>query len=62
MDAAWPPASRISRSTVLMVEDGEFGSGGNGVVLLASEVVFAASITAGVLLIILFFFVLHPSS
>ena len=39
----------ISRSTVLMVEEGELGSGGKGVVLDASEVVFAASITGGVL-------------
>lgn len=34
-----PPASRISRSTVLMVDCGELGSGGNRVVFAASEVV-----------------------
>lgn len=39
----------ISRSTVLIVEEGELGSGGKGVVLEASEVVFAASITGAVL-------------
>lgn len=42
---ASPPASLISRSTVLMVDCGELGCGGNGTVLLASEVVFAATTT-----------------
>lgn len=42
---ASPPASLISRSTVLMVDCGELGFGGNGTVLLASEVVFAATTT-----------------
>lgn len=44
-----PLVRLISRSTVLIVEEGELGSGGKGVVLDASEVVFAASITGGVL-------------
>jgi hypothetical protein len=43
---AWPPASRISRSTVLIVDCGEFGSGGNGFAAYASLVDFAATITA----------------
>lgn len=42
---ASPPASTISRATVLIVEYVELGSGGNGKVLLASEVVFAATTT-----------------
>jgi len=45
MEIALPPASLISRSTVLMVDCGEFGSGGNGCVLLASDVVLAATAT-----------------
>lgn len=43
--AAWPPASWISRATVVIVEAGELGSGGKGIVCVASEIVFAASIT-----------------
>ena len=42
---ASPPASRISRSTVLIVDWEEFGSGGKGDVLLASEVVLAETTT-----------------
>lgn len=42
---ASPPASRISLSTVLMVESEEFGSGGNGFVVFASLVDFAATTT-----------------
>ena len=45
---ALPPASVISRATVLMVEAGELGSGGNGLHVLASEVVFALTTTVGV--------------
>jgi len=45
IEIASPPASLISRSTVLMVDCGEFGSGGNGCVLLASDVVLAATAT-----------------
>jgi len=45
MEIALPPTSLISRSTVLMVDCGEFGSGGNGRVLLASDVVLAATAT-----------------
>jgi hypothetical protein len=43
---ASPPASRISRSTVLMVDCDEFGSGGKGFAFEASETVFAATTTA----------------
>lgn len=42
---AVPPASLISRSTVLMVDWGELGSGGNGDAVAASLVVFAATTT-----------------
>ena len=42
---ACPPASRISRHTVLMVDAWEFGSGGKGVVLYASLVDLAATTT-----------------
>ena len=42
---ASPPTSRISRSTVLIVDCGELGSGGNGFALEASEVLFAATTT-----------------
>jgi hypothetical protein len=45
MAVAEPPASRISRATVDMVEADEFGSGGKGVVLEASDVDFAATTT-----------------
>lgn len=41
---AVPPADWISRATVEMVEAGEFGSGGKGVVF-GSEVDFAATTT-----------------
>ena len=47
MGVASPPASRISRVTVEMVEAGELGSGGKGDVVEASEVVFAATTTEG---------------
>jgi hypothetical protein len=40
-----PPDSRISRSTVEMVEAGVLGSGGKGVVVVASEVDLAATMT-----------------
>lgn len=40
------PASLISRSTVLIVDMDEFGSGGKGTVLDASLVDFAATTTA----------------
>lgn len=40
-----PPASRISRATVLMVDCGELGSGGKGDALEASDVLFAATTT-----------------
>lgn len=43
---------------MVIVDWEEFGSGGNGVVFEASEVVFAASITVGLLVIVNFFFVL----
>jgi len=46
MAVAVPPVARISRSTVEMVEAGEFGSGGKGVVWEASEVLLAAMTTA----------------
>jgi hypothetical protein len=42
---AVPPASRISRATVDMVEAEEFGSGGKGVVSEALDVDFAATTT-----------------
>lgn len=45
MAVACPPASLISRSTVLIVDCWEFGSGGNGFVAYASEVDFAATTT-----------------
>lgn len=45
IDEAWPPALRFSRSTVLIFDCEEFGSGRNGLVLYASENVLAASIT-----------------
>jgi hypothetical protein len=41
-----PPASVISRATVLMVDLEELGSGGKGTVSSALEVVFAATTTA----------------
>jgi hypothetical protein len=44
---AVPPASRISRATVEMVEADEFGSGGNGLICEASDVDFAATTTGG---------------
>ena len=44
---ALPPASVISRATVLIVDAGEFGSGGKGEHVVASDVVFAATTTAG---------------
>lgn len=40
---------------MVIVDWGEFGSGGNGVVFEASEVVFAASITVSLLVIVDFF-------
>lgn len=43
---AVPPAERISRTTVEIVEERELGSGGKGCVVEASEVVFAATTTA----------------
>lgn len=43
--AASPPASRISLSTVLIVDSCELGSGGNGATVVASEVLFAATTT-----------------
>jgi hypothetical protein len=46
MAVAVPPASRISRATVEMVDAEEFGSGGKGEVLEASEMDFAATTTA----------------
>jgi hypothetical protein len=46
MAVALPPASVISRTTVLIVDAEEFGSGGKGVVFDASEVVLAATTTA----------------
>jgi hypothetical protein len=45
MAVAVPPASSISRATVEMVDAGEFGSGGKGEVLEASEVDLAATTT-----------------
>jgi hypothetical protein len=45
MAVAVPPASKISRATVDMVDAEEFGSGGKGVVLEASDVDFAATMT-----------------
>ncbi len=45
MAVARPPASRISRSTVLMVDCCELGSGGKGFVMDASLVDFAAMTT-----------------
>jgi hypothetical protein len=45
MAVASPPASLISRSTVLIVDAWEFGFGGNGVHFDASEVVLAATTT-----------------
>ena len=42
---AVPPDELISRWTVLMVDCGEFGSGGKGTVLEASDVVFAETTT-----------------
>lgn len=45
MAVASPPDSWISRATVDMVELGELGSGGNGVVSYALEVVFADTTT-----------------
>lgn len=46
MAVAIPPASVISRATVLMVDAELFGSGGKGEHLVASDVVFAATTTA----------------
>jgi hypothetical protein len=45
MAVAVPPASMISRATVEMVDAWEFGSGGKGCVLDASDVDFAATTT-----------------
>lgn len=45
MAVASPPDSWISRATVEMVELGELGSGGNGAVSYALEVVFADTTT-----------------
>jgi hypothetical protein len=45
MAAASPPASLISRSTVLMVDCWEFGFGGHGFALDASEVVLPVTTT-----------------
>jgi len=45
MAVAVPPASRISRATVDMVDAEEFGSGGKGEVFEASDVDFAATTT-----------------
>lgn len=45
MAVALPPASVISRATVLIVEAEEFGSGGKGEHFVASDVVFAATTT-----------------
>jgi hypothetical protein len=45
MAVASPPTSLISRATVLIVESGELGSGGNGAGPYASLVVFAATTT-----------------
>ena len=47
MATVLPPASVISRATVLMVDCGELGSGGKGTVLEASDVLFAATTTRG---------------
>jgi len=44
---ALPPVEVISRATVLIVDAGEFGSGGKGEHFVASEVVFAATTTVG---------------
>jgi hypothetical protein len=46
MAVAVPPAERISRATVDMVEAEELGSGGKGWVRAASEVDFADTTTA----------------
>lgn len=48
MATAEPPASRISRATVEIVDEGELGSGGKGRVRDASDVLFAATTTGGV--------------
>ena len=45
MGVTSPPASRISRATVEIVDSGELGSGGNGWVREASETDFAATTT-----------------
>lgn len=45
MGVASPPESVISRATVLIVDEGELGSGGKGVQRVASEVVFAETTT-----------------
>ena len=45
MAVASPPASRISLSTVLIVDWGELGSGGNELKLEASLTDFAATTT-----------------
>lgn len=45
MAVALPPASVISRATVLIVDAELFGSGGKGEHLVASDVVFAATTT-----------------
>ena len=44
---ALPPVEVISRTTVLIVDAGEFGSGGKGEHFEGSEVVFAATMTVG---------------
>lgn len=46
---ALPPASVISRATVLIVDAGEFGSGGKGEHFVASDVVFATTMTAALI-------------
>jgi len=45
MAVASPSVSVISRATVLIVEEGEFGSGGKGWHMLASDVVLADTTT-----------------
>jgi hypothetical protein len=44
---AFPPAEVISRATGLIVDAGEFGSGGKEEHAVASEVVLAATTTVG---------------
>lgn len=47
MAVACPPASRISRVTVLIVDCGEFGSGGKGVPAWYASLVDLAATTTG---------------